>query len=311
VGTVSRMGRVIACFAIATGAMAYNGVASVEEVPVFQHTLVTSIIEPTTLTVVLSSGNVNIGYSRDDQVAIYASGKEASGKNLPVEYFKSKLVIEQKDNHVSIREAEGVPSLLGSLSSINYRIDVPYRTAVDSTISGTGDQTLAGVYGPAKLVSGTGDINAKYVRFAPVYANTGKGNISCSRDFEVNAETGDGNITLLEDRNSKAVVRSGHGKIDIGGARGTVAGSTDTGSIHIKAVLWDDWQLKSGSGSIHIELPPKSKFELEASSDSGEIDVEREDLEKPQAQIHRLHQQVNGGGKHITVHSAKGSIFIE
>lgn len=298
--------------AVAIAALSQGGVVfSLEHVPVFQRTLVTSIKDPVTLSVTVSGGNVTIGYSRDDQVALYAFGKDAGGKYLPEEFFKNKLVIEQKENRVSIRDAPTGGALVGSLYSIDYRIDVPYRTEVDSTVSGTGNQTVTGVYGPATLVSGVGDIDAQYVRFGPIHANTGKGNISCTRDFGVDAETGDGNITLMEDGPSKAVVKRGRGRIEVGGARGSVDGSTDAGILHIKAVPSDDWQLKSGSGSIRVELPPESKFEVDANSDSGEISVEREDMQKPQDEIHHLHQQVNGGGKHIVARSVKGSISIE
>jgi Toastrack DUF4097 len=302
----------IVYFAVAAAALCQGGVAlASEQAPVFQRTLETSIKDPVILSVAVSGGNVSIEYSHDDEVSIYASGTDASGKNLLAEFFKNKLVIEQKENHIWIRDSPSVGSLLGSLYTINYRIGVPYRTEIDSVVSGTGNQTLVGVYGPVRLVSGSGDIDTKYVRFAPVDARTGKGNISCTRDFAVNAETGEGSITLMENGNSKAVVKSGRGKIEIGGARGSVDGSTDAGILHIKAVLSDDWQLQSGSGSIRVELPPEQKFEVEASSDSGEIAVEREDMQKPEGEVHHLHQQVNGGGKHIVARSVKGSISIE
>jgi DUF4097 and DUF4098 domain-containing protein YvlB len=167
------------------------------------------------------------------------------------------------------------------------------------------------VYGPAKLETQFGDIDATFVRFAPVQARTQKGNISCIRAFGVDAETGAGNISLQETGNSKIAVKSGRGKIEITGARGTVDGSTDAGSLHIRAVLRDDWRLNSRSGSIRIELPKESKFEIDANSDSGEIDVERDDMERPESEIQHLHQQVNGGGKHIVAHSVKGSISVE
>jgi hypothetical protein len=304
----------IARFAfVIVAASSQSGIAfAAEQSRVFERVLPMDIKEPKYfLSVAVSAGDIFIGYIRDDRLTIYAYGKDASGKYLPAEYFKNKLVIEQKGSHVSVRESADIGSLLSSTYSVYYRIDIPYRTEVESTVSGTGNQTLMGAYGPVTLVSGTGDIDAEYVRFAAIHASTGKGNVSCIRDLEVDAETGNGNITLMEDRNSKALVKSGHGKIEIGGARGTVDGSTDTGSIHIRAVPWDDWQLKSGSGLIRLELPPKQKFEIDASSDSGEIDVERDDMQKPEGDVHNLHEQVNGGGKHIAAHSIKGGISIE
>ena len=302
----------IACSVAAITASSRIDVAiASEQVPMFQRILSTDIKEPTTLSVAVSRGNVEIGYGREGQVALYAFGKDAGGKDLPAEFFAKNLVIEQTGNIVSIRDSLSSDSLLSSLYTIKYQLDVPHRTTVDSVVSGTGNQSLTGITGPAKLVSGAGDITAVYVHFAPVYAKTGKGNISCTRDFEVNAETGEGNITLMENGNSKAVVKGGRGKIEVGGARGAVDGSTDTGTLHVRAVPWGDWQLKSSSGNIHIELPPKAKFDFDASSDSGGIDIEREDLQRPEGEVHRLHQQVNGGGTHITARSVKGTISIE
>lgn len=308
-----RIRRFIVRSAVAITALSQGNVASsAERMPEFQRILTTSIEAPVTVSFAVSSGNVTIAYSSDDQVALYAFGKDSNGKYLPEEFFKKKLSIEQKENSISIREITTPGSLVGSLYTTNYRLDVPYRTAIDSTVSGSGNQTLGGIYGPATLVSGAGDIDAQYVRFAPVHASTGKGNISCSRDFGVDAETGDGNITLTEDGPSKAVVKSGRGKIEVGGARGSFDGSTDAGILHIKALLTDDWQLKSSSGSIRIELPAQAKFEVEASTDSGQINIEREDMQRPkEEEAHHLHQQVNGGGKHIVVHSSKGSISFE
>lgn len=320
------------CFSFAIVAASLGGVAdATEQVSLFQRTLPTELKDPVTLSVSISRGNVEIGYARDDEVAIYASGQDASGKYLPEEFFKKNLVIDQKDNHVSIRDSLAPDSLLldqkdnpvstrdspapdslvSALYTLHYRIDVPYRTEVDSTVSGVGNQTLTGVYGPARLVSGAGDIIAMYVRFAPLDARTGKGNISCTRCFGVNAETAEGNITLIDDGNSKAMVKTGRGRIEVGGANGTFDGSTDAGMLHIKAVPLDDWQLRSNSGTIRVELPPEAKFEIDAHSDSGEVAIEREDMQKPDTDAHQLHQQVNGGGKHITVGSVKGSISIE
>lgn len=308
---MSSMNRLVACIAVALtgcqGAVAF----AVDQMHVFQSTLDTGIKDPVSLSVAVSSGNVSISYRRDDQLSVSVSGKDAGGKYLSEEYLKKNLVIERKDNHITVRDSLGVPSLLGSLNTIDYQIDVPYRTQVDSIVSGTGNQTVAGVFGPARLTSGVGNIEASYVRFAPLYAHTGKGNISCSRCFQVDASTDAGNINLTENGYSKAVVKSGRGKIDVSGARAGVDAEVDAGTLHIKAILWDDWQLKSSSGIIRIEVPAGAKFEVDASSESGEVSADREDMPKPQDEVHQLHQQVNGGGKHITARSSKGSIFIE
>lgn len=280
----------------------------------FQQKLAVSLAEPTVLSVTLSHGDVLIAYSREGEVSIHASGSDTSGKSLPPDFFTASLRIEQKSNQITIQDDSGIFSPDGALSAlykIEYRIDVPFRTQVSSTIAGKGNQLLIGITGPARLSSEFGNIDASYVRFAPLEVTTKKGNISCTRVFQVNAETGDGNITLMEDGPSKAVVKSGRGRIEVGGARGSFEGSTDSGPLHIKAVLLDNWRLGSSSGSIRVELPPKAAFEVDASTVSGEISVEREEMQAPASSIRQFHEQVKGGGKRIEARTIQGTIFIQ
>jgi DUF4097 and DUF4098 domain-containing protein YvlB len=262
------------------------------------------------LDIAVSKGNVTIAYSRDGQVSICASAQDASGKDVSMEVFESTLTIEQAENHITIRKLAN-PDYADLPLSISYNIGVPFRTEVNSTISGVGNQRLMGITGPAKLITSIGDINASYVRFGLVHAQTAEGKITCTRVAQVEAETGSGNITLLEDGPSKAIVRGGPGKIEVGGARGRFEGSTDKGELHIRAVLWDEWQLTSISGNIRIELPPRAKFEVDVTTSSGEIWVERPDMDKPDAAAHQCHQKVNGGDKRIQVRTDSGRISIE
>lgn len=297
------IGLILAIFSVA------KPPSAVGQVPVFQQTVMVGIKDPVILDIAVSKGDVSIGYRRDGQVSIYASGKDAAGKNMTEEFFKNTLIIEQKESRVIIRNASN--AALDPAASISYAIDVPFRTEVTSSVSGSGKQKVIGIAGPAKLTSGSGDIEAIYVTLAAVKATTGKGNISCSRVAEVNAETGGGRITLAEDGPSRAVIKKGPGMIDVGGARGSFEGLTDSGDLHIKSVLNGDWQLNSASGSIKIEVPPKAKFEVDASTLSGRIFVEYEEMQEPINGVRQIHQEVNGGGKHIHARSISGNISIQ
>jgi hypothetical protein len=280
----------------------------------FRQDLETSIASPVNLSVSLSGGDLTIAYSREGRVQFTAYAKDAEGRDVPDEYFKKHIYIEQQGNNVKISDSadNSITDLpVGLFYRITYRLDVPNRTEVVSTLSGIGDQALLGTTGPAKLISKVGNVNVQQVRLAAVQIRTGKGNISCTRNLKVDAETGDGNITLMEDGASNAVVKHGAGKIEVGGARGRFAGSTDRGTLHIKAVLHDDWQLNSASGTIRIELPPKAAFELDAKTDAGAISINRDDIQNPDPDAREFHQEVNGGGKHIVARSEKGSIFVE
>jgi DUF4097 and DUF4098 domain-containing protein YvlB len=241
-------------------------------------------------------------------------------------FFPAVLTIEQEGNHLTIRH---VPSPAYSEDGIRvlYRIDVPYRTQVTTRVN-RGKQNISGILGPVKAVAGNGDIKAWYISKGVqaevdhgnldlqvigehVEAKTGNGNISCGRVAQgVSAETGAGDITLMVVGPSTATVKKGSGRIDVGGARGSFVGSTDEGDLHVRAIPHDDWQLNSVSGNIRVELPAAAKFELDATTDSGNVHVDREDIAKPDAAVPHLHQQVNGGGKHIEAHTNAGTIVI-
>jgi hypothetical protein len=262
--------------------------------------------DPLVLSIALSRGDLNIRYSREGEIRISGSTKNLADKSAAEQFFKSGLVITQDKQNVTIRNA---PNALDA--AVQIELDVPYRTELNSVVTGAGNQKLIGITGPAKLQSGEGDIDITFVRLGLVEARTGKGKISCTRVLQVNAETGEGNISLVEDGISKAVVKKGSGRIEVGGARDTVEATTDGGALHIKAVPNGDWKLKSGSGNIRIELPPKLNFEIAASTPSGNISIEHEGMQQPEGNVHEFHHAVNGGGKHIQAQSVSGNITLE
>jgi hypothetical protein len=291
-----------------------------------RRTLTVTSTEPLALDVEVPSGDLQILYGREGQVSISGVAKASAGAKLDDNFFPAVLTIEQEGNHLTVRH---VPSPAYSEEGVRvlYRIDVPYRTEVTSRLN-RGRQNIRGILGPVKAVAGNGDIKASYVSKGlqarvdngnldlqvigeHVEAKTGRGNISCARVAQgVSAETGDGDITFMVVGPSSATVKKGAGRIDVGGARSSFVGSTDGGDLHIKALPHDDWQLNSVSGNIRVELAPAAKFELDATTDSGNVLVDREDIAKPDAAVSHLHQRVNGGGKHIEAHTNAGTIVI-
>jgi DUF4097 and DUF4098 domain-containing protein YvlB len=157
--------------------------------------------------------------------------------------------------------------------------------------------------------SGSGNLNFEAVsgRVSGIASN---GNISCIRiPAGVTAETGEGDITLQVVGPSEARVRRGGGRIEVGGARGTITATTDTGDLHVKAIPHQDWQLTSGSGNIHLELPPATGFEIDALTRAGNITVRHEDIRD--AAGGKLTQAVDGGGRTIRVRTQNGNIVLD
>ena len=311
---------------VTIASLAYVPLAFAYVTAEIRRTLMVTATEPLTLDVEIPSGELQILYGRDGRVSIAGFARASADTKLDDNFFPAVLTIEQNGNHFSIRH---VPNLAYPEEGINvsYRIDVPYRTEVTSRLR-KGKQNISGILGPVKAATGKGDIKASYVSKGlqaqvengnldlqvigeHVDARAGNGNISCMRVAQgVSAETEDGDITLMVVGPSTATVEKGIGRIDVGGARSGFVGSTDGGDIHIRAIPHDDWQLSSASGNIQLEFPPVAKFELDASTHSGQFQVDRDDISRPVSDPHHLRQKVNGGGKRIEVHTGSGRIVL-
>jgi len=310
-----------AILAITFTALAHSvGAQSIEP---YHRTLTVSTAEPVVLDVDVPRGELQILYSHEGQVSVTAF-PQPSSRATPDRNVAAAIALEQEGNRIKLRY---VPNSSFDGSGIHYRIDVPYRTVVTAFIN-DGKLAVTGVMGPVKASTGRGDISISYVSKelfaqagtgnldlqvigARVEARTGNGNISCTRAAQgIAAETQEGDITLMVVGPATATVKTGSGRINVGGARGELMGSTDAGELHVKAVPHGDWQLRSVSGTVRVELPHVAKFEVDAVSNSGEISVERDDTQRP-GDVHRLHQVVNGGGAHIDGHTESGRIVIQ
>lgn len=291
----------------------------------FHRTLAVTSAETVTLDVDVENGELQVAYGRDGEVSISAFTKSSASAVIDDSFFPEILGIEQSGNSVKIRARNLANS--EDRIKVRYRIDVPYRTALTSKLN-AGKQVITGIMGPVNAVTNKGDINAAYIsgeldahvesgnldlQVIGGYVNAfaGSGNVSGTRLPQgIRAETGDGDITLMVVGPSTAIVKEGKGRIDVAGARDRLAGSTDKGDLHVKAIPHQDWQLRSASGDIRVELPPSAKFELEASTNTGELQFDRDDITRADARVLHFHQEINGGGKRIAVHTDSGRIAI-
>jgi DUF4097 and DUF4098 domain-containing protein YvlB len=182
--------------------------------------------------------------------------------------------------------------------------------------------------GPVTAKAGIGDIKASYISKElqaevesgnvdlqvigeHVEARTSRGNITGERLAQgINARTGDGDVSLIVVGPSSVIVEKGNGRIEVGGARGALTCSTEGGDLHVQAAPHGYWKLNSASGAIRLDLPPVANFDLDISTDSGEIEFERDDLSKPSSDVHRVSQSVGGGGERIGAHTGSGRITI-
>jgi hypothetical protein len=322
------LARRIAWFALVAFALLIEVPGSLAQVTAeFHRTLPVASAQPVTLYVEVTDGDLQIVYGRDGQVSISAIARTAGDARLDDNFFSKVLTIDQRENHLSVLHADNADYPESGISVL-YRIDVPYRTDMISRLR-RGHQNISGIMGPVKAVVKSGDIKADYITKGlqaevdngnldiqvigeHVEARAGRGNISCARVPQgVSAETGDGDISLMLVGPSSAQVKNGRGRIEVGAAKGSLTASTAEGNLHVKAIPHDDWQLSSSSGNVWLEFPPASTLELEASTATGEFQIDRDDIAKLGPDVHRFEQRVNGGGKRIEVHTGSGKIVIQ
>jgi hypothetical protein len=312
-------------FVTAIALLAWVQSSSAQTTADFRRILTVTSAETVRLDVDVAVGELQVSYGRDGEVSIAASAKSSAPAGIADGFFSAVLSIEQIGNHIMIHTSNPAPR--EERTSVLYQIDVPYRTELTSKIN-SGKQVITGILGPVNAVTNKGDIKAAYISNAleghvgrgnldlqviggHVDAITDSGNISCTRLPQgVSAEAGEGDITLMVVGPSTAVVKKGSGRISVGGARGGFTGSTDQGDIYLKAIPHEDWQLSSASGNVRLELPPAAKFELEASTKTGWLQFDRDDISRVEANVLQVRQAINGGGKRIVVHTESGRIVI-
>ena len=312
-------------FVVAIAFLAWVQVSLAQTMTDFHRTLTVTSAQTVMLDVDVAEGELRVSYGRDGEVSIAAFARSAAQGDIADSFLPRVLSIAQSGNQIRIHASD--PVVRGQRINVLYQIDVPYRTKLISKVN-SGKQVITGILGPVDAVTNQGDIKAAYlsdelqarvgtgnldlqVIGGHVVAIAGSGNISCTRlPLGVSAETGAGDITLMVVGPATAIVKSGTGRINVGGARDSLVGSTERGDLHVKAIPHQDWQLRSASGDVRVELPPSAKFELEASTKTGKLQFDRDDLHRPEMNTLKFHQAINGGGKQIAVHTESGSITI-
>jgi DUF4097 and DUF4098 domain-containing protein YvlB len=76
-----------------------------------------------------------------------------------------------------------------------------------------------------------------------------------------------------------------------------------------------NWDAHTGSGNIHLTISHDAGFILDASTSSGELNVNHSVTMTVQGNIdaarHEIKGTVGGGGPQVTVHTGSGDIDIE
>jgi len=197
--------------------------------------------------------------------------------------------------------------------SIDFDITVPADTKL-TTRTGSGDQTIEGLTTAADLESGSGDMRLHDMA-GGLRIHTGSGNIE-ARDVEgqFSAEAGSGDIRMDAKGQGDVQAHTGSGNVTLRGVNGALHVQTGSGDVNIDGTQAGNWELRTGSGDVEIRLPSDAAFDLDASTSSGDLNVDHPVTMTVQGRVerarHNISGKVRGGGPQLIAHTSSGDLHI-
>jgi DUF4097 and DUF4098 domain-containing protein YvlB len=288
---------------------------------------------PVDLDVTTGAGNITIHPGDASKVEIHATihagenwRENESDAEQRVKYLEAHPPIEQNGNTITVGHIEDRD--LTRNISISYDITTPAQTRLHSA-TGSGNQTVDGLAGPAEASSGSGDVRLNGIG-ADVNARTGSGEITVSGikgilrassgsgnirgdqiSGAITASTGSGDVRLTQAGSGDVEVSTGSGTVEVNGVNGGVQIGTGSGNIRAEGTPAGNWRLHTGSGDLTVELPQQSSFELYAHTSSGSIDSKFPITVQGTINPRELHGKVGNGGPTVELRTSSGTIHIE
>jgi hypothetical protein len=247
------------------------------------------------LAVTTGSGYIHLHAGSDNQVHIAAHIRSNHGwmgggdVDARIQQIVSNPPIVQSGNDISIGESHN--NDLYRNISIDYDISLPRASAIAAT-TGSGDVEIQDVGASLKAQSGSGTVRAHGIK-GPATLGTGSGDIELQQTGpgDVKAETGSGSIRLQ-------------------GLSGALKAGTGSGDIEADGQPNTDWKLSTGSGSIRLGVGSSARFNLDADTGSGSINVAQPITMQGSLNRHHVAGVVNGGGPTIRANTGSGDIQI-
>jgi Toastrack DUF4097 len=294
----------------------------------FDRTL--NVTGPVDLDVQTGSGEIVVHPGTSGKVEIHAklhaSGWHMSGDvERRIHEIESNPPIEQDGNTIRIGHTDN-RELFRNIS-ISYDLTVPAETSLHSA-SGSGDERIQGITGPADVTSGSGSLQISNIGadtrarsgsgdiqltsvHGSVKATTGSGSIHATGIAGgFTASSGSGDVRVEQTAAGDVEVGTGSGSVELKGANGAVRVQTGSGSITAQGQPKGDWRLHTGSGDVDVDFPDSAAYELVAHTGSGSIHTTQEMSVQGTISARELHGKVHGGGSVVDLSTSSGSINI-
>jgi len=284
---------------------------------------------PVQLNVENGSGSVNVRRGGSGSVSIHADIRTnhwMGGSDDDVRQISQNPPVRQEGNTIRIYKVEGG---LGRHVSINYEIDVPEETTVDSH-TGSGSTTVESLKGPVTLSTGSGSIRVRQIGSrsevstgsgsieitdiqGPVTAKTGSGSITGEGiGGAFKGETGSGHMEVRLTASGDVYATTGSGHLDLSGVDGRLYAHSGSGHVEITGNPRSDWEVHAGSGGVSLHVPNNAGFDVDAHAGSGSVNISGPiTMESSMSDHHEVRGKVRGGGPRIEATTGSGSITIE
>ncbi len=179
-------------------------------------------------------------------------------------------------------------------SELRVEVHMPKDADLDIT-AGDGSVEAASISGTVAIRTGDGSITLQDAK-GDIRLKAGDGSIEGrGLDGKVDATTGDGHINL-EGRFDSLNLKSGDG---------SVTARADNGSK-----VLGTWNIRTGDGSVDLELPGQIQANIDASTSDGHISLDIPVTVEGTFSSSRINGKMNGGGSPIVVHTGDGSIHL-
>jgi DUF4097 and DUF4098 domain-containing protein YvlB len=110
-------------------------------------------------------------------------------------------------------------------------------------------------------------------------------------------------------------VHTGSGNINVRGIQGGLHAEAGSGDITAEGTQSSAWEIRTGSGNVHVRLPPNAAFDADISTSSGTVDVESPIEMTVQGRIQEsrknIRGKVRGGGPLLSVRTGSGDVNIQ
>ncbi|HVH88570.1 MAG TPA: DUF4097 family beta strand repeat-containing protein [Terriglobales bacterium] len=286
----------------------------------------------------IQSGSGNITVQSGDSSSVVVTGHIRVSENMSSWFGGNSLSAQEKVNRLeqnppieqngnSIRIGHIQDEALRNNISISYEVTVPKDTSVQSH-TGSGDERISDLNGPVRANSGSGNVRISNIGSevraqagsgelvitnvrGRAYTETGSGNIKATGiagGFDAHAGSGD--ITFEQAGSGSVRAETGSGNIHLRNVSGGVEAGAGSGDVEVDGKIASDWRIHTGSGEVEVKLPSDARFNINARSSSGNVEVHHPVIMQGALKRNHIEGTVNGGGTLLDVSTGSGTIRV-